>query len=148
MASNTSLGVWLIDKGVVTSKLHTPFRARALQVPSTPAAAHAANMAAEKTEDDPRTPPREAARRDQVASSGKDSAELDSDQDDDDDDVDEEPKLKYSRLTSNLGPAYRNGDATSTFIVAGDKMVRPQLPGPVPSSKLQAPSYPSSQSIC
>ena len=42
----------------------------------------------------------------------------------DDDDVDEEPKLKYSRLTRDLGPVYRNGDATATFMVAGDKMVR------------------------
>ena len=40
-----------------------------------------------------------------------------------DDDADEEPKLKYSRLTSSLGPVYRNGDATSSFLVAGDKMV-------------------------
>jgi hypothetical protein len=36
--------------------------------------------------------------------------------------------LKYSRLTSNLLPLYRNGDATSTFMVAGDKMVPPWLP--------------------
>ncbi|KAF2641393.1 hypothetical protein P280DRAFT_469016 [Massarina eburnea CBS 473.64] len=36
---------------------------------------------------------------------------------------DEEPKLKYTRLTSSLGPMYRNGDSTSTFMVAGDKMI-------------------------
>jgi hypothetical protein len=36
---------------------------------------------------------------------------------------DDEPKLKYARLTNYLGPVYRNGDATSTFLVAGDKMV-------------------------
>jgi hypothetical protein len=40
-----------------------------------------------------------------------------------DEEEEEEPKLKYARLTSNLGPVYRNGDATSTFLVAGDKMV-------------------------
>lgn len=40
-----------------------------------------------------------------------------------DDDSEEEPKLKYARLTSHLGPVYRNGDATSVFLVAGDKMV-------------------------
>ncbi|EXJ85749.1 hypothetical protein A1O1_06117 [Capronia coronata CBS 617.96] len=34
----------------------------------------------------------------------------------------EEPRLKYATLTRNLGPLYRNGDATSTFLVAGDKM--------------------------
>lgn len=36
---------------------------------------------------------------------------------------DDEPKLKYARMTGYLGPVYRNGDATSAFIVAGDKMV-------------------------
>lgn len=41
------------------------------------------------------------------------------------DEEDDEPKLKYARLTSYLGPVYRNGDATSTFLVAGDKMVCP-----------------------
>lgn len=38
---------------------------------------------------------------------------------------DEEPRLKYARLTQHLGPVYRNGDATSAFLVAGDKMVCP-----------------------
>ena len=36
---------------------------------------------------------------------------------------DEEPRLKYATLTKHLGPVYRNGDATSAFMVAGDKMV-------------------------
>jgi hypothetical protein len=65
------------------------------------------------------------------AGNGKDQAQHrdarnvddDDDEEDDDDDADEEPKLKYSRLTSSLGPVYRNGDATSSFLVAGDKMV-------------------------
>jgi len=43
---------------------------------------------------------------------------------DEEDEEDEEPKLKYARLTQHLGPVYRNGDATSAFLVAGDKMVR------------------------
>ncbi|KAK4982400.1 Vacuolar protein sorting-associated protein 41, partial [Elasticomyces elasticus] len=34
----------------------------------------------------------------------------------------DEPKLKYTKLTSSLGSVYRNGDATSSFVVAGDKM--------------------------
>lgn len=42
---------------------------------------------------------------------------------DDEDEEDDEPKLKYARLTSHLAPVYRNGDATSAFLVAGDKMV-------------------------
>jgi hypothetical protein len=54
--------------------------------------------------------------------------EQDEDEDEEDDDEeeeeDEEPKLKYARLTQHLGPVYRNGDATSAFLVAGDKMVR------------------------
>ena len=40
-----------------------------------------------------------------------------------DEDEEEEPKLKYVKLTSSLGSVYRNGDATSSFAVAGDKMV-------------------------
>ncbi|KAI0886977.1 uncharacterized protein GGS22DRAFT_119731 [Annulohypoxylon maeteangense] len=49
--------------------------------------------------------------------------EEDDGDDDDDDDEDEEPKLKYARLTQHMGAAYRNGDATSAFLVAGDKMI-------------------------
>ncbi|KAM4056582.1 clathrin and VPS domain-containing protein [Hirsutella rhossiliensis] len=45
------------------------------------------------------------------------------DDDDEDDDEEEEPQLKYARLTQHLSPVYRNGDATSAFIVAGDKMI-------------------------
>ncbi|KAK8156654.1 vacuolar assembly protein-like protein [Phyllosticta citrichinensis] len=41
----------------------------------------------------------------------------------DDDEEDEEPKLKYDRLTGYLGSVYRNGDATSSFLVGGDKMI-------------------------
>lgn len=44
-------------------------------------------------------------------------------EDEEEDEEEEEPKLKYARMTSHLGPVYRNGDATSTFLVAGDKMV-------------------------
>ncbi len=40
------------------------------------------------------------------------------------DEEDEEPRLKYASLTKHLKSVYRNGDATSTFLVAGDKMVR------------------------
>ena len=86
-------------------------------------AAHATSMAAEATEEEPRTPSRDQSQLAKVDSNGKESVEEDSD--DDEDAEDEEPKLKYNRLTSNLLPLYRNGDATSTFVVAGDKMVRP-----------------------
>ncbi|KAM3088924.1 Vacuolar protein sorting-associated protein 41 [Clarireedia jacksonii] len=49
-------------------------------------------------------------------------------EEDDDEEEEEEPKLKYARITSHLGPIYRNGDATSTFLVAGDKMHVLSLP--------------------
>jgi vacuolar protein sorting-associated protein 41 len=52
--------------------------------------------------------------------SAADSGTEDEEEDDEDDD---EPKLKYARLTSQLGSVYRNGDAMSAFLVAGDKMV-------------------------
>lgn len=35
----------------------------------------------------------------------------------------EEPRMKYAPLTKHLKAVYRNGDATSAFLVAGDKMV-------------------------
>lgn len=49
-------------------------------------------------------------------------AESDGDGDSDEDE-DEEPRLKYAYLTKHLGSIYRNGDATSSFVTAGDKMV-------------------------
>lgn len=54
----------------------------------------------------------------------EDDAEDEEDEDEEeDDDEDDEPRLKYARLTPQLNSVYRNGDATSTFLVAGDKMV-------------------------
>jgi vacuolar protein sorting-associated protein 41 len=41
----------------------------------------------------------------------------------DGEEVEEEPKLKYHRLTDNLTPVYRSGDSTSSFVVSGDKLV-------------------------
>lgn len=54
----------------------------------------------------------------------EDDEENEGDDDDEDEDEEDEPRLKYSSLTKNLKPLYRNGDATSAFLVAGDKMVR------------------------
>ncbi|CAM1504063.1 Fc.00g016540.m01.CDS01 [Cosmosporella sp. VM-42] len=53
----------------------------------------------------------------------EDGDEDDGDDDDDEDEEDEEPRLKYARLTQHLNGVYRNGDATSAFLVAGDKMI-------------------------
>lgn len=49
--------------------------------------------------------------------------ESDEDEEDEDEDEDDEPRLKYARLTQNLAGVYKNADATSSFLVAGDKMV-------------------------
>ena len=49
------------------------------------------------------------------------------DEEEDEDEEDEEPLLKYATLTKQLGSIYRNGDATSVFLVAGDKMVKKYL---------------------
>lgn len=57
----------------------------------------------------------------------KTEEEEDADEDEDeneDEDEEDEPRLKYTSLTKNLRLLYRNGDATSAFLVAGDKMVR------------------------
>lgn len=40
-----------------------------------------------------------------------------------DEDEEEEPRLKYAPVTNKLSSIYRNGDAVSAFLVAGDKMV-------------------------
>lgn len=53
----------------------------------------------------------------------EDEQDGDSEDDEEEDEEDEEPRLKYARLTPHLNGVYRNGDATSTFLVAGDKMV-------------------------
>lgn len=45
------------------------------------------------------------------------------DGDEDEDDEEEEPRLKYSTVTSKLSAVFKGGDAVSTFMVAGDKMV-------------------------
>jgi hypothetical protein len=81
-------------------------------------------MAAESTEDDSIAAGPDEAQRERAANNGHPSAEHDSEEgEEEEDEAEEEPKLKYTRLTSSLGPVYRNGDATSTFLVAGDKMV-------------------------
>ncbi|KAI1619826.1 hypothetical protein EDD37DRAFT_194337 [Exophiala viscosa] len=45
------------------------------------------------------------------------------DDEEEEEEEEEEPRLKYATLTKNVSPIYRNGDATSTFLVAGDKMI-------------------------
>ncbi|POS73765.1 hypothetical protein DHEL01_v207838 [Diaporthe helianthi] len=54
---------------------------------------------------------------------GQESSESEEGDEDEDEDEDEEPRLKYARLTQHLSGVYKNADATSSFLVAGDKMV-------------------------
>lgn len=56
------------------------------------------------------------------ASAADESEEEGEDEEDDGQEEEEEPRLKYATLTKNVSSLYRNGDATSTFLVAGDKM--------------------------
>ncbi|KAL8846366.1 MAG: hypothetical protein Q9221_008545 [Calogaya cf. arnoldii] len=42
---------------------------------------------------------------------------------DEEEEEEEEPRLKYALLTKHMKPVYRNADATSAFLVGGDKMV-------------------------
>lgn len=68
-------------------------------------------------------PSESESHEEQTADDGEDDGES-TEGDDDEDAEEDEPKLKYARLTGSLGGVYRNGDATSCFLVAGDKMVR------------------------
>ena len=60
-----------------------------------------------------------------VSTSGKRSRRNGEAQDEssEEEEEDEEPRLKYASMTGHLKSIYRNGDATSALLVAGDKMV-------------------------
>ncbi|KAK2772776.1 Vacuolar protein sorting-associated protein 41 [Emmonsiellopsis sp. PD_33] len=49
--------------------------------------------------------------------------ESESEEESDEEEEDDEPRLKYASLTKNINSVYRNGDATSSFLAAGDKMI-------------------------
>jgi WD40 repeat protein len=51
------------------------------------------------------------------------TADESGDDESEDEEEEEEPRLKYATLTRNVSTIYRNGDATSAFHVAGDKMI-------------------------
>lgn len=83
-------------------------------------------MVAASIEDEPSAAAHDEQKLERTANNGKPAeqdTESEDEEEDEEEEADEEPKLKYTRLTSNLAPVYRNGDATSTFLVAGDKMV-------------------------
>lgn len=82
-------------------------------------------MAADPEEHETAIATREEALRRRAFSNGQESAtgtEQETEEEEDDD-SDDEPKLKHKRLTENLNTVYRNGDSTSSFMLAGDKMV-------------------------
>lgn len=62
-----------------------------------------------------------------VEKNGKlaDGGDKEEEEDEEEEEEEEEPRLQYASMTKKLAPIYRNGDATSAFLVAGDKMVRP-----------------------
>ncbi|KAL2130933.1 hypothetical protein VTI74DRAFT_5738 [Chaetomium olivicolor] len=94
--------------------------------PATSAVAQASSGAAGGAGDGTNTTAEESSEEDDGSDGGEDeegdNEEEDGDEEDEEEE-DEEPKLKYARLTQHLGPVYRNGDATSAFLVAGDKMI-------------------------
>ena len=59
-----------------------------------------------------------------LVTNGKPAKESKEEEGESEEEEDEEPRLRYASLTKHLKPVYRNGDATSAFLVAGDKMVR------------------------
>ena len=60
-----------------------------------------------------------------IRSDGDDEGDEEAEEEgeDDEEEEEEEPRLKYAYMTKHLGAVYRNGDATSSFLAAGDKMV-------------------------
>ena len=73
----------------------------------------------DKLQSPTRLPPKPAETRSTEAKPEEDESEDGSE----DEEEEEEPRLKYAPLTKNVNSIYRNGDATSTFLVAGDKMI-------------------------
>lgn len=80
-------------------------------------------MAADKNSREPEDGEKNGSTR-QGSPNGKHPSRSNAEDDEEEDDEDEEePRLKYAPLTKHLTPLYRNGDASSVFLVAGDKMV-------------------------
>ena len=73
-------------------------------------------------DESPGTPEAARARTDSDGKPEHDGSKSE-EHDDEEDEEEEEPQLKYASLTKAQGALYRNGDAASAFLVAGDKMV-------------------------
>lgn len=82
-----------------------------------------ADETADKDEDSHRSPSDGKLERSRKVKEEDNDEEEEEEEDEDEDDEEDEPRLNYTSLTKYLRTLYRNGDATSTFLVAGDKMV-------------------------
>jgi hypothetical protein len=71
----------------------------------------------------PSTPVRNASSAAESSVQDASVEEHDDGDEEEDDGPEEEPKLKYHRLTDSIKSVYKSGDATSTFLVSGDKLV-------------------------
>lgn len=69
-----------------------------------------------------------AGREDDMEEQEQEQEDDEDDGNDDEEEEEEEPRLKYVSVTKRLSSLYRNGDAVSAFLVAGDKMVRDRIP--------------------
>lgn len=108
------------ERDISSPSPESPSAAQKGKAPDVPEETTPADVAGQKAEKKAEV---HEAEDDDDEDEDEDEDEDDDDDDDDDDDEDEEPRLKYARLTQHLAPIYRNGDATSAFLVAGDKMV-------------------------
>ena len=79
-----------------------------------------ADEIADKDEDSHRSPSDGKMERSRKVKEEGDDEEEEEEAEEDEED---EPRLNYTSLTKYLRTLYRNGDATSAFLVAGDKMV-------------------------
>jgi hypothetical protein len=72
---------------------------------------------------EPETDDKVSATKGQLSPKAPQATATDDTEDEEEEEEEEEPRLKYAPLTKHLTSLYRNGDASSAFLVAGDKMV-------------------------
>jgi len=71
----------------------------------------------------PRSPSQSKHEEEPRGIEGRDRGQEAATEGEEEEEEDEEPRLKYTRLTRSLGGVYRNGDAVSTSLVFGERMV-------------------------
>jgi vacuolar protein sorting-associated protein 41 len=80
-------------------------------------------MAEEETSKEPEAGDKVSTTNGQPSPKTPQATATDDTEDEEEEEEEEEPRLKYAPLTKHLASLYRNGDASSAFLVAGDKMV-------------------------